>query len=338
MQHTLSKLSKWSYRPALAAIGLSLGLATAASAQTYPAQPVQVVIPFSAGGPTDIIGRELAKALSEELKQQFVVENKTGASGTIATSYVARAKPNGYTVLFHEVAATFGIQPRVMPSLPYDVAQDFTPVGLAARGPIFLLVNDALPVTNLKELIALAKQKPGMLTFGSAGGSGQLPTHIGPELFKVKQGLDILHVPYKGTGPALIDLAAGRLSFMMTTGTGSAKAFLDAGKIRAIAVTGKTRSERMPDVATFLEQGVPIPELNDGTAWGLFGPAGLPDDVVAKLNAAMQKVLGSPELRASFARLDIYPAKSTAKELGALMRTESSTWKPLVAKMNIKAG
>lgn len=338
MLDTLIKLKKSLYRPALAALGLSLGLATATSAETFPTQPVHLVIPFSAGGPTDIIGRELAKALSEELKQQFVVENKTGASGTIATSYVARSKPNGYTLLFHEVAATFGIQPEVLPSLPYNVEKDFTPIGLAARGPIFLLVNDALPVTNVKELIALAKEKPGAVAFGSAGGAGQLPTHIGPELFKVKQGLDILHVPYKGTGPALIDLAAGRLAFMMTTGTGSAKAFLDAGKIRAVAVTGKTRSERLPEVATFLEQGVPIPELNEGTGWGIFGPAGIPDDVVAKLNAAMQKVLKSPELRASFARLDIYPATSSAKELGDLMRTEAGTWKQLLPEMNIKAG
>ncbi|HWL30186.1 MAG TPA: tripartite tricarboxylate transporter substrate-binding protein, partial [Burkholderiaceae bacterium] len=177
MFDTFLTITKRPYRAALAALGLSLGLATAASAQSYPAKPVQMVIPFSVGGPTDIIGRELAKALSEELNQQFVVENKPGASGTIATSFVARAKPDGYTLLFHEVAATFGIQPEVMSSLPYDVRQDFTPIGLAARGPIFLLVNDALPVTNLKELIALAKEKPGVLTFGSAGGAGQLPTH-----------------------------------------------------------------------------------------------------------------------------------------------------------------
>ena len=312
------------------------GWTAGARAETYPSKPIRLIISFAPGGPTDLIARTLAKELTPILGQQVIAENRPGAAGAIATSAVARADPDGYTLLFHEVAATFAIQPFVTKSLPYDITRDIAPVSLVARGPVFLLVNAELPVTNVKELIALAKAQPNGLSFGSAGGSGQLPTHIGPELLKIKSDIKVVHVPYKGAAPALLDLAAGRTAFMMTTGTGSAKPFLDSGKIRAIAVTGSKRSDALPNVPTFREQGVPLPELDQGTSWAVFGPRGIPADVVRTLEDAIAKALQSPELRKGFALLDIEPAAGSAVNLAAQIRQERETWPPLLKKMDIQ--
>ena len=323
-------------RASLVAAMLLWALACAGPAQAaYPTRPITMIIPFAVGGPTDLLGRVVASEMGEILGQQIVVENKPGAGGVIATSTLARANPDGYTLLFHEIAATFAIQPLLNKSLPYDVEKDFTPIGLAARGPIFLLVNSELDIKDAKGLLDLARKRPGEISFASAGGIGQLPTHIGPELLRVQQQVDIRHIPYKGTGPALVDVAGGRVSFIMTTGTGSAQGFLDTGKLRAVAVTGQERSPALPDVPTFAEQGVPIQELNDGTAWGLVGPRGIPPEIVKVLDAALQKTLAQPAVKKNFATLDIRPSPSSAQDLQALMDKERATWKPLIQKMDI---
>lgn len=305
-----------------------------ASAQSLQNRPVRMLIPFAPGGPTDLIGRTLAREMTRVLGHPVIVENRAGASGIIASQATAQAEPDGHTVLFHEVVATFAIQPEITKSLPYDTRRDFAPVGLAARGPIFLLVNSGVPARNVKEFVAAAKS--GRFAFGSAGGAGQFPTHIGPELLMLKQGFQATHVPYKGTGPALVDLAAGRVQFMMTTGTGSARPFLDSGQIRAIAVTGTARSPALPDVPTFAEAGMSIPELDQGTAWGLFAPGRTPPAIVRTLNAAMGEALKSPELARVFATLDILPQSGTPEELQALIDREVRTWQPLLRRMDIK--
>lgn len=334
---------RWLASGGCGALAFLMGLPAAAPGQAqaqgegFPHRPVRLIIPFAPGGPTDLIGRVLARHLGQALDQQVVVENKPGASGAIGAQTVAKADGDGYTLLFHEVVATFAIQPSIAKSLPYNVGKDFTPIALAARGPAYLLVNGTLPVKNVRELVALAKDKPDTLPFASAGGSGQLPTHIGPELLKVKQDIKVVHVPYKGTGPALVDVAAGRVAFMITTGTGSARLFLDSGQIRAIAVTGTTRSEAMPDVPTFAESGVPLPELDHGTVWGLFAPAAVPPDRAQRLNEAASEALRSPELRKSLASLDIYPESGSAQALQALISQEAAIWPPLLKKMAIQA-
>lgn len=325
-------------RTVLKAIGgLTLGgLAATGRAQTFPSRPIRLIISFAPGGPTDLIARTVAKEMSRVLGQAIVPENRPGAAGAIASAAVARADPDGYTLLFHEVAATFAIQPILTPTLPYDVHKDFAPIGLAARGPIFLLVNAQLPVKSVADLVALAKAKPDGLSFGSAGGSGQFPTHIGPELLMIKQGIKAVHVPYKGAAPALVDLAAGRLQFMMTTGTGSAKPFLDRNEIRAIAVTGTKRLETMPNVPTFAESGVPLPELDSGTAWAIFGPRGLPVGVQQAVNKALNESLGAPDLKKSLTLLDIVPQGGSTAELQAMIEFNWQTWPPLLKKMNIE--
>ncbi len=256
------------------------------AAADYPSRPVQVIVPFATGGPTDMIAREISKALGEKLKKPFVIENKLGAFGTIAPAHVAKASDR--------------------------------------------------PYKNIGDLVQAARQNPGKLDFGSAGGAGQLPTHIGPELLMMKSGTQFTHIPYKGTGPALVDLAAGRLDFMMTTGTGSARPFLESGKVRPIGITGDKRSPIYPDIPTFAEQGFDLPELSYGTTWGFFAPAGTPPAIVSKLNAAINAVLESPSLKQALGRLDVEPEPMTVEQVTRFVAREIEAWPPLVRKMNIK--
>jgi tripartite-type tricarboxylate transporter receptor subunit TctC len=307
-----------------------------AGASDYPSRPIQVIVPFATGGPTDLISRDIGKTLSEELGQPIVVENKLGAFGTIGPAYVARANPDGYTLLFHEIGATFGIQPVILNNLPYDVKKDFIPIAFAAKGPVFMFVSADRPYKTIGDLIEAAKNAPNKLNFGSAGGAGQLPTHIGPELLMVKTGARFTHVPYKGTGPALVDLAAGRLDFMMTTGTGSARPFLDAKKVRAIGITGKQRSSAYPDIPTFAEQGFDLPELQSGTTWGFFAPAGTPPAIIDKLNAAINKAVADPALKQALTELDVEPQPMSVAEVKRFVAKEIEAWPPLVRTMNIK--
>ena len=230
-----------------------------ALAQAFPTRPVRVVIGWTPGGPTDILGRTVAQKLGELLGEQFIVENRPGAAGAIGAAAVTKAPADGYTLLLESIAA-FAVNPSFYKSLPYDARKDYTPIAPVGSAAIILYVNGSLPARNLQELIALARSKPGALTFGSAG-TGHYATHIAPELIKMKNGLDMLHVPYKGTGPAMIDVVAGRLSFMMSAGVAAARPFLESGKVRAIAITGDKRSPALPDVQTFAEAGSPLPEM-----------------------------------------------------------------------------
>lgn len=306
-----------------------------APAQVYPTRPVRLVVPYAPGGPSDIVGRLLAQSLGDILAQPMVVENRTGGAATIGTASVAKAAPDGYTLLLADIGGFF-VNPYFFKSLPYDARTDFTPISPVATGAIFLFVNASLPARNVRELVALAKSKPGALTFGSSG-AGSFSSHLAPELFKLKHGLDILHVPYKGAGPAMMDVVAGRISFIMTTGFGTAKPFLDSGKLRALAVTGEKRSPAAPDVPTFAEAGSPLPEINAGGIFGLVGPAGLPRAIVVKLNESLIRVLAAPEIAAKFASLNLEPMPMTPEAFSGFLGAHMDTWAEVLKRMNIKA-
>lgn len=308
-------------------------ISTGTRAQDYPTRPIRMIIPYSAGGPTDISGRAIGQKLAELLKQPVLVENRGSAAGIVGTAAVAKAAPDGYTLLYDDTAP-FTLNPHFYKSLPYNVHTDFTAVGSATSGAVFLFVTSSLPARNIQELIALAKNKPGALTFGSAG-NGQFPTHVGPVLFTVKNGMDVLNVPYKGAGPAMIDVAAGRISFMMTTGFAAAQPFLESGKVRALAVTGSKHAAAMPNVPTFAEAGAPLPEMNAGSRWGVWGPAGLPRSMVVKLNGALVQALAAPDVLARLAALNLDPFPSTPEELADAMNKDLEMWGQVLKRANI---
>jgi tripartite-type tricarboxylate transporter receptor subunit TctC len=324
------------FRWLIAAI-VSGGCLTAISmetlAQAYPTRPVRLVIGWTPGGPTDLLGRIVAQKLGDILGEQIVVENRPGAAGAIGAASVTKAPADGYTLLLESIAA-FAVNPNFYKLLPYDSRKDFTPIGPVASGAIFLYVNASLPARNLQELIALAKSKPGALSFGSAG-TGHYATHIAPELLKMKNGLDMLHVPYKGSGPAMIDVVAGRTSFMMSSGVAVAKPFLDSGKVRALAITGEKRSAVLPDVPTFAEAGSPLPEMNAGAWFGLLGPPGLPRNIVVKLNESLAQTLAAPDLLAKFAALNLDPMTSTPEAFANFINAAVETWAQILKRANI---
>ena len=306
-------------------------------AQAYPTRAIRLVIPFAPGGPTDILGRVTAQKLSEILPEPIVVENRGGGGGMIAHAAVAKAAPDGYTLLFSDVVAGYAVNPVLFPkTIQYNPRTDFTPIGNVASGAVFLYVSASLPVHNVKELIAFAKSKPGQLSFGSAG-AGHFPTHIGSELFNMKNGLDVLHVPYKGAGPALVDVSAGRVSFVMTTGVAAAKPFLDSGKVRALALTGNQRAAALPDVPTFAEAGFPMPEMDFGSVWGVVGPAGLPRNIVVKLNEAIVQALAAPDVLARFASLNMDAVPGTPEQFARYLDETMETWTQVLKRANIKS-
>lgn len=323
----------------ITAVAVGACLATAAvqtSAQNYPERPIRMAIPFGAGGPSDIVARIVAQKMSEFLPQPVVVENKPGAAGGIAHTFVAKASPDGYTLLFSGFLTGFAINPVLFPkTIQYNPREDFTAIGNAASGAVFMYVNASLPVRNMKELIALAKSKPGSLAYGSSG-AGNFPSHVGAELLKKNHGIDILHVPYKGAGQAMADVAAGRVAFLLTTGLAAAKPFLDTGRVRALAVTGKKRASVLPDVPTFTEAGSPLPELDTGAIWGVVGPAGLPRGMVMRLNEALNKTLASPDVLARFAALDMDPLPGTPEASADLINNLIASWEKVLKRIEIK--
>ena len=323
------------FRRLLAAIVSGGCLAAAAMetlAQSYPARPIRLVITMPPGGPTDMLARVLATKLSEILPQPVVVENRPGGGGIIAYGVVAKATADGYTLLLGDTANST-INPSTYKSLPYDTRNDFTPISPVAAAHSFLFASTAVPARDLKEFIALAKSQPGKLSYGS-GGTGQL-THIGPELFIAKNGLDIVHVPYKGAGPAMVDVVAGRIAFIWSTGLATAKPHIDAGKVRALGITGDKRSPAMPDVPTFAEVGSPLPELKLGNWWGLMGPAGMPRNVVVKLNESVKQALAVPEVAAKLASLNMIPYTTSAEAFAEVINASITTWAPIIKRMNI---
>jgi tripartite-type tricarboxylate transporter receptor subunit TctC len=308
---------------ALCLVSACLG-STAASAQDYPNKPVRVVVPYAAGGGTDALARYLAHGLERGLAQPFVIENRPGQGTAIGAAYVARAAPDGYTLLA-ATSSTLAINPSVYKKLAYDPLTDFAPISLIAAVPFVLVVNPALPVKSVAELVALAKSKPGKLSYAS-GGMGA-PHHIYMELFKSMTGVDIKHVPYRGGGPALADVVAGHVPIMFGD-VGQVTGLVRDGQVRALGVTVGRRVETIPDVPTMVEAGLTGFEAN---SWqSLVAPANLPPPIVATLSKALHTVLAEPATKQHFLALGMQPLSSTPEEFAAYLRAEIGKWAPII--------
>jgi len=298
--------------------------AAAAASTGYPAKPIRLVVPFPAGGPTDAMARLIGQHLSQQLGQPVLVDNRGGAGGTIATEAAAQAAPDGYT-LFFSTTGTMAINPWLYRSLKVDPLKSFDAVGSVASTVNVLVVSNNLPVGNIKELIALAKQKPGTLTFGSAGNGSS--NHLSGELFKSMAGIDIVHVPYKGSAAAFTDLLGGRISMMFDT-VSSQGQYINAGKVKALGVTGATRSEALPRVPTIAEAGLPG---FDVTIWfGLSAPKGTTPDVIRRLNSELQAVLAQVDVQKQLAALGARPLPGTPAEFSKLIQHDAGKWSPVV--------
>ena len=306
-----------------AALTLSAPLAQA-QAPSFPKQPVTLVVPFPAGGPTDGMARVLAQKLGDKLGQQVVVDNRGGAGGSIAAEYVAKAPADGYT-LFFGTTGTMAINPSLYKKLRYDPLKDFAPVSLMATTMNVLVLNPHVPAHSLGDLIKLAKAKPGEVTYGSAGNGSS--NHLSGELFRSAAGIQISHIPYKGSAPALIDLLGGRLTMMFDT-IAQQTQNISSGKVRAIAVTGPKRSPLLPDVPTAQEAGL---KNFDVTIWfGVLAPAGTPAPVVERLNRAIVAVMSTDEMKKRM-QADGAEAKATSPaEFAALIRSDLAKWTPVV--------
>lgn len=304
----------------LAAIGLAAGAAPALHAQTaWPTQPVRMVIPFPPGGPTDLVGRVLAQALSEQLGQNVIVENKPGANANIAAELVARAPADGYTFMYN--TSSLALSAVLYSKLNYDALKDFAPVALTAVVPMVLVVHPSVPAKTVPEFIDLLKKNPGKLVYGSAG-NGNV-THLGAFQFLQANGLSATHVPYKGSSPALVDLAGGQTQFMTDT-INSALPYIRDGRMRALAVTSATRSPVLPDVPTLQESGMAGFEVG---AWqGVVMPAKTPPEIVNKLNAEITKALKNPAVLEKLAAQGAQPLGSTPEQYGAYLRSEIQRW------------
>lgn len=313
-------MKTWKRFLGMAAFGLA---AAGAFAQGYPAKAVKVIVPYPPGGPTDIVARVVAQKLSEQTGQQFVVDNRGGAGGNIGAEAVARAPADGYTLLVATTA--HAINRTLFKQMSYDLMKDFVPVSQLTAGPLVIVANPALPATNVKELIALARAKPGELTFASSG-PGQ-STHLAAELFDTMAGVKMTHVPYKGSAPALTDTMGGQVSLFFDTML-SAMPHVRSGKLKAIAVTSAARSPAAPEIPTVAESGLPGYEA---IAWnGLLAPAGTPKEVVARLNAELRKALELPEIKERFAAQGFAAAWSPPEKYAAFLEAEIDKWGKVV--------
>ena len=316
-------------RAVLATTVLALGFASFAEAQSFPERPIRLVVPFPAGGGTDTSARLVAQAMSSRLGQSVVIENQSGAGGIIGMRQVATANPDGYTLLMVGTANTFGTAPLLY-KLDYDPRKAFAPVAMAAIERQVLVVTPSLPIKTLQELVAYAKANPGKLNYGSS--IGIIP-HFLMELFKVKSGADIVHVPYRGGAPMITDLLAGHVQ-MTINAKSQLLAHIEAGKLRALAVTSAERWRELPDVPTMTEAG-----YLDGpydTLFGVVAPAGTPAAVIDKLNAAVNDGLKAPEVRASFAKLSIEPKNGTPAEFATFIAEGVPRWAEMVRISGIK--
>ncbi len=308
---------------AIALVAAAAGNPFPAIAADFPERPVRIVVPFPPGGGTDILGRVLAKHLSEALKQTVLVENVAGASGTMGSNNVARARADGYTLLLGN-STTNAIAPALYPKLQYDPLKDFLPVAQIATMGNAISVNQSVPVHNVKELIAWSKRTPNGSSYGSWGiGSGG---HLAMEMVKVESGMQIVHIPYKGALAALNDTIAGQLPVTVTD-MSSVAPFYKAGKVRVIAVTGSKRSPNMPDVPTLLEQGVAF----DTDSWyAVFAPTQTPRPALDKLRTAFAKIVAEPDVQKALLGLGMTPSTISADEFAAVQRKDVATWAHLV--------
>ena len=305
-------------------------IATVASAQSYPNRAIRLVVPFPAAGTTDILARAAAQKLTEAFGQSVVVDNRPGAAGNIGSDLVAKSAPDGYTLLMGTVG-THAINPSLYSKMPYDHVKDFVPVVLVAGVPNVLVVNPALPVNSVADLIKLAKDKPGQINFASSGSGTSI--HLSGELFKTMAGVDMTHVPYKGSSPALIDLIGGQVQLMFDN-LPSALPQIKAGKLRAIAVTSMKRAPVLPDIPTINESG--LPGFEASSWFGVLAPAGTPPSIVAKINAEVNKWLQSADAREKLLGQGAEAAGGSPEQFANYIRAESEKWAKVVKASGAK--
>jgi tripartite-type tricarboxylate transporter receptor subunit TctC len=314
----------------LLSIAAGFSAAFADAQEPYPARAVRLIVPFPPGGSTDIVGRVIAQKLTEAWGQQVIVDNRGGAGGQIGAELAARSPADGYTLVVGHIG-TFGVNPSLYPKLRYDAIKDFTPISLVARVPHLLAVHPSLPVKTVKQLVDLAKARPGTLNYGSAGG-GSNP-FLCVEYFKMLTKTDIVHVPYKGSGPMVIDLIAGQISLTIT-GVPPLLPHVQGKRLRGIAVASEARLSLLPDLPTVIESGVPGYEV---VQWyGVLAPAGTPRDIVTRVNADIAKFLARPDTASKMSGEGAIPSGSTPEEFGALIRSEIERWGKVVKATGAK--
>jgi tripartite-type tricarboxylate transporter receptor subunit TctC len=325
MEETMMRIVQRILLGALVAVA-----ATGAFAQSYPSKPIRLIVPFPPGGTTDILAREMGERITSATGQPVVIDNRPGAAGNVGSDIVAKAAPDGYTLLMCTVSS-HAINPGLYSKLPYDHIKDFAPVILVARVPNVLEVNPSVPVNTVTDLIKLAKEKPGQLNFASSGSGTSI--HLSGELFKTMAGVDMVHVPYKGSAPAVTDLVAGQVQVMFDN-LPSSLGQIKAGKLRAIAVTSTQRAPALPDVPTIAESGLPGFEA---TSWfGVLAPAGTPPAIIAKLNAEIDKWLQSPEAKEKLLGQGAAAAGGTPEQFGAYIRAETDKWAKVIKTSGAK--
>lgn len=317
--------------PFLRALLLVLASASAHSAD-YPAGPVRIIVPFAPGAGTDAVARVTAPALGKILNAPVIVENVAGAGGNLGTEQVVRAKPDGQTLLLSGIWVP--VNKHLYKDMRIDPVAQLTHVALMARQPLVLVVNPEVKATTLKELVQLAKNKPDALSYGSAGAGNQ--PHLLAELFKASTGTTILPVPFKGSGPALTAVISGHVS-MIFLGTSSTVPHIKAGKVRALAITGTSRSPLIPEVPTLHEAGLPVREFDNGSWWGISVPAQTPKSIVEQLNRALNSVLADPDVRSKMAGLGIDPQGGTSDQYDKLVRAEATTWQRVIQSAGLTA-
>lgn len=314
----------------LAASAVAGVMSGGAAHAAYPEKVIKLVVPYPPGGATDIIGRVVADKLGTELNQRIIVENRGGAGGNIGAEQVARADPDGYTLLMgaltsHSIMATLEKK-----TLRYSLQNDLTPVGLVGSVPLVFVVHPSLPVKNLKELIDYGKRKPGELTYASSGAGA--PQRMASELFKRMAGIDMVHVPYKGSGPAMNDLVGGQVQTMAETVPASL-GFIKAGKLRALAVTTPERISMLPDVPTAQEAG--LPGFDVSSLFGVMAPVKTPEPIIAKLNASLQKILQMPEVKEKLLQQGAYASPASVQQSGERIRREIAQWEKVIVEANV---
>jgi tripartite-type tricarboxylate transporter receptor subunit TctC len=314
---------------ALAAVVAALG-GTQAQVHDYPNRPITLVVPYAAGGGNDVMARIVGEKMSKTLGQQVVIDNRPGAGGALATRQVAKAAPDGYTLVIGGTGS-LAVNPTLLPNVGYDVRKDFAPIGMIGSSAMIVIIHPTIPAKTIPELIALAKQEPGKYTYASAGvGSG---IHLGAELFAYMGGIKLVHVPYKGTGPALTDLLGAHVS-MYFSSLPSAISLVKEGKVRALAVTGAKRSAVFPDVPTVAET---LPGFEAVLRYGIVAPTGTPRPIIDKLNAALRQALAEPDVIARMARDGTDSVSSTPEEYAADIDREERKWSEVVKRSGATA-
>ena len=304
--------------------------ASGALSQSYPAKTVRIIVPFAPAGSTDITARIIAQKLTDAWRQQVIVDNRAGAGGNIGAELVAKAAPDGYTLLL-ATTGVMAINHRLYKTLPYDALRDFAPVTQIGGLPLILIVHPSLPVKSVKELIALAKAKPGQLSYASSGVGGA--THMTAEVFRMLAGVDIVHIPYKGSGQAMVDLISGQVGMAFDQITSSLP-HVESGKLRALAVTSARRLASVPNLPTMAEAGVAGYEA---VSWnGIAAPAGTPKDIVARIQGEIARVLQLPDIKERFFKDGIEPVGSTPEQFAAHIRSERAKWEKVVERAGIK--